>query len=467
MNYINKSILINYSKDFVDLSGDNNPLHVDKTYSRRLLYGKPVIHGVFTLLKILDFWVGNNKKRLNFNTLKVKFIKPVFNEDSLDLNISEANDNVKIQVYIKSVLSLSISFSFSLENNFNLNKGYINETPEIIIPKEISSDNLLGLTLDLNLYLHKKLFEKLFPYLFKNVSLNLMSVILASTRAVGVYCPGSNSLYSELNIKKSDSFNPKFDLNIPKIYKSLNLAKMEFKASFYSGSIKAFVRKDAQKQIKFKDVLKLIQFDLFKNEKVLVIGGSRGLGEVTAKILAAGGAKVTITYNRGKIEAENISNELNEYNACCDILKLDINNHDVLKGLKSKTFTSMFYFATPFIETSDEYELNEELLKKFNEFYVVNFYKIVQKLKIIGVKNIFYPSTIFIDELPYNLKEYSIAKMSGEIICSYINKLKDSPKIYFPRMEKMRTDQTAGLLDSETISSFPVLSKEILKFYNL
>ena len=32
-------------------------------------------------------------------------------------------------------------------------------------------------------------------------------------------------------------------------------------------------------------------------------------------------------------------------------------------------------------------------------------------------------------------------------------------------MEKMRTDQTAGLLDSETISSFPVLSKEILKFY--
>ena len=65
----------------------------------------------------------------------------------------------------------------------------------------------------------------------------------------------------------------------------------------------------------------------------------------------------------------------------------------------------MFYFATPFIETSDEYELNEELLNKFNEFYVVNFYKIVQKLKIIGVKNIFYPSTIFIDELPYNLKE--------------------------------------------------------------
>ena len=467
MNYTNNSIKINFLKDFVNLSGDNNPLHIDKTYSRRLLYGKPVIHGVFTLLKILDFWVANNKKRLNFNTLKVRFVKPVFNNDSLDLNISEENDNVKIQVYIKSVLSLSISFSFSLKNDFNINKGYINETPELNIPKEISIDQVLDLSLNLNLYLHEELFEKHFPNLFKNASLSLMSVILASTRAVGVYCPGSNSLYSELNIKKSDSFNPKFDLNIPKIYKSLNLAKMDFKASFYSGSIKAFVRKDAQKQIKFKDVLKLVRFDLFKNEKALVIGGSRGLGEVTAKILAAGGAKVTITYNRGKIEAKNVCNELNEFNACCDILKLNINNDEELNILKSNTFTSMFYFATPFIETSDEYELNEELLKRFHEFYVVNFFKIVQILKIIGVKNIFYPSTIFINELPNNLKEYSIAKMSGEMICSYINKLKGFPKVYFPRMEKMRTDQTAGLLDSETISSFPALSKEILKFYKL
>ena len=41
----------------------------------------------------------------------------------------------------------------------------------------------------------------------------------------------------------------------------------------------------------------------FANVRALVIGGSRGLGEITAKIIAAGGGDVWITYRRGKEDA--------------------------------------------------------------------------------------------------------------------------------------------------------------------
>lgn len=38
------------------LSGDRNPLHVDALAARRLLTGRPVVHGVHTLLRLLDRW---------------------------------------------------------------------------------------------------------------------------------------------------------------------------------------------------------------------------------------------------------------------------------------------------------------------------------------------------------------------------------------------------------------------------
>ncbi len=39
---------------FASLSGDFNPLHLDPLYSRRLLFGGPVVHGVHLVLYALD-----------------------------------------------------------------------------------------------------------------------------------------------------------------------------------------------------------------------------------------------------------------------------------------------------------------------------------------------------------------------------------------------------------------------------
>ncbi len=41
----------------------------------------------------------------------------------------------------------------------------------------------------------------------------------------------------------------------------------------------------------------------FTGAAALVVGGSRGLGELTAKLLAAGGGRVTITYAYGEGDA--------------------------------------------------------------------------------------------------------------------------------------------------------------------
>jgi hypothetical protein len=50
-------------------------------------------------------------------------------------------------------------------------------------------------------------------------------------------------------------------------------------------------------------------------ERALVIGGSRGLGELTAKILMVGGADVTITYALGG-DVERVADEARSGRRC-------------------------------------------------------------------------------------------------------------------------------------------------------
>src|SRR5688572_6514750 len=43
---------------FAALSGDVNPMHMDPLASRRLLTGRQVVHGIHTLLILLDRWIA-------------------------------------------------------------------------------------------------------------------------------------------------------------------------------------------------------------------------------------------------------------------------------------------------------------------------------------------------------------------------------------------------------------------------
>ena len=92
---------------------------------------------------------------------------------------------------------------------------------------------------------------------------------------------------------------------------------------------------------------------MFKNQRALIIGGSRGLGELTTKILLMGSARIYASYNQGEKEITNLKKELIEFKDKVYFKKIDVlkaNKPSILKTIKDFKPTHFYYFATPGVE---------------------------------------------------------------------------------------------------------------------
>ncbi|MGE5257302.1 MAG: MaoC/PaaZ C-terminal domain-containing protein [Hyphomicrobiales bacterium] len=58
---------------FARLSGDSNPLHMNPTTARRLLFGQPVVHGLHALLWGVDEALRTGMQALELRTVRADF----------------------------------------------------------------------------------------------------------------------------------------------------------------------------------------------------------------------------------------------------------------------------------------------------------------------------------------------------------------------------------------------------------
>ena len=94
--------------------------------------------------------------------------------------------------------------------------------------------------------------------------------------------------------------------------------------------------------------------------------------------------------------------------------------------------------------------------------YFLYFYLYFSILEQHNIKNIFYPSTIFIDRVPNGMAEYASVKAAAEILFSSLNN--NGFNIYFPRLPPLATDQTIKLYGSDAVDSCDKIYEEIIKF---
>jgi len=439
---------------FAKLSGDYNPLHMDPILARRLLFGRQVAHGLHALLWSADHYLKNQMQPLALASVKANFqagmgvgqaVTCIFNRQS------EHQVEIQLQIDSKPAAWIQIALSPPGQPPTGIFPAAKNPVPQKC--RERSLDEVAVASGSLCLYFDKESAARLFPNLVRTLPPIQLAALLATTRLVGMECPGRHSIYSGLNLTfgSGRSGVAKLNYQVTDCNKRLALLLMEVEAPGMKGQIKTFFRPKPQGQPAFAEIRHEVESEEFSAQRALIIGGSRGLGEVTAKLLAAGGAEVVITYYHGRQDAQQIVEEIVSHGAKAACLPLNV--IEPSQGLLNRVENSsrplyLYYFATPPIFGAAKGKFSSQRLNTFVEYYVTGFLRTVQTLAdaAAGLQKIFYPSSSAIEDLPLDMGEYAAAKMAGEILCDFLQKANPGLTIHKPRLPRIATDQTVSLL---------------------
>jgi NADP-dependent 3-hydroxy acid dehydrogenase YdfG len=293
-----------------------------------------------------------------------------------------------------------------------------------------------------------------------------LAALLATTRLVGMECPGLHSIYAGLDLTFSAQRcgAPELSYRAAQSHRRLALISIDVEAPGMKGRVKTFFRPAPAAQAPFADLRGEVEAGEFSGQQALVVGGSRGLGEVAAKLLAAGGAQVLLTYHRGESDANRLVEEMRAAGAAADCLPFDVRAPapapELLRRVADRRRPLfLYYFATPFIFGAVRGRFSAERFAAFSEYYVSGFLRTVEAVAEApaALEKIFYPSSAAIEELPLEMGEYAAAKTAGELLCDFLQKKNPGLAIHKPRLPRLATDQTVSLIPVSSQDPVPVL----------
>jgi hypothetical protein len=440
-------------QSFAELSGDFNPMHVDPVAARRTLVGGLAVHGIHQALAALEALLTRFARR---NTppraiagFKAQFLKPVLVGDRVALHLTKLTDDgclVTGRIDGEIVCRVSIQF------------GAISPGDEAGLPpvppgqvSEISMADLRdkagGLTLGLDLPLARQLF----PLTTAMLGPRRMAATLGLSRLVGMHCPGLHSLFAEAAVR-FDGVDGSDELayRMEEIEERYSRGVLAVRGGHLEGRLIVFFRPPPQAQPGMVQVRNVVKPGCFAESVALIIGGSRGLGEITAKIIAAGGGLPIITYNQGVTDAEKVAEEIRTHGGRCEILQLNVENARQAGRMarSRKDIRSLYYFATPKIPGRQRGFFSHDMLRRFIEIYVTSFGRLIDFAAGVSPTKlrVFYPSSVMVSEGMDKMEEYIMAKRLAEEMCDFYNQNSKKIEIVVERLPRMKTDQTNSII---------------------
>lgn len=468
------------STAFSKLSADYNPMHIDENYARRLQFGGTVIHGIHTCLKLLDDVLLNEllASTISLKELVVTFQSPVRTDNRIDYSakLDESANLLKIIAYANGCRALSLKVTYQEKmDQVGLNFTSSSQKQNKTLPDNVLFPPQIGQQIDISLIFNKKIAMELFPRCTESLPKLQLAQLLATTFVVGMKCPGLNSIFSGLKLNYMSETNWLTNNSIAyvvdKVDDRFNQVKLSVLGEKFNGSIDAFFRPQPIVQPSFSEIQKTITAEVFKNQKALIVGGTRGLGEVTAKILAAAGADVAITYFRGQDDAERVCRDIRDGGGICRYYQFDVTQSSKQEKIKLDDWRPnyIYYFATPLIEMNNTKKWDGSLFRRFCKYYVDG---LAYSLEVFGFnekksdidKYIFFPSTIYVSEYKSGFLEYATAKATGEAFCNLIHQNQQNLMFFCPRLQRLKTDQTNAITIIDADDSVSVMSQYLREF---
>jgi acyl dehydratase/NAD(P)-dependent dehydrogenase (short-subunit alcohol dehydrogenase family) len=442
---------------FARLSGDWNPMHMDPIYARRTQAGGQVVHGMHAVFWCLEQLARHDVRPPHVDSLEVSFLRPVLLGETVSARITRQNPrDLRISVDLHGLPLLRLTVKWDSLNRAEpstpqmplANRG---SAEELKSPRELHFSDISGrsgMTAVQNAITE---IGHRFPAASTWLGAPRLQALAALSYVIGMECPGLHSIFAGLAVKFADQKSaPTNTLSyaVAEIDERHRLVRIDVAGGGLAGQLEAFARMPPATQESINNIAMTVHRKEFAGDVALIVGGSRGLGEVTAKIIAAGGGNPIITYVRGANDAAAVRDEIVAFGGACTTLPYDVRK-SAKKQLRKLTLEPryVYYFATGPIFQRKWQVFQPELLEEFLALYVKGFRSLCSELleRSSGRLYVFYPSSSAVGERPQGMTEYAMAKAAGEILCRDMGRFEPRIEVIVRRLPRIRTDQTATM----------------------
>ena len=448
---------------FAYVSGDTNPLHLDPIAARRTQMGACVVHGMHAALWALE--TACRRQPLSFSHLQIKFLAPIYVGETAAATAERRPENeLRIELSVDGVLATAISLQARQSALFPVRPTFTE--PERAdwprYPIELDLKDMIGQAGSFSFAHPADVAAEDFPALCRAISSERVAAMIALSRLVGMICPGLHSILQGCTLVFTETTKREvLEYSTVEVSERMRLVRLQISGPGIDGEVVAFRRSPPTLQPTLADIATRVPPSAYIGHRVLVVGGSRGLGEVTAKVCAAGGADVHITYAAGETDARRVSQEVSRHGLRCSAHRFDIRG-DIRSQLREISFrpTHMYYFASPPIVTRHGKFMNESALAEFLFFFTNGFSKTCESLLANAADNqlrVFYPSSTSVTHPPRGFTEYAMAKAAGEALCRGMNAHIPGVQVIFSRLPRVMTDQTATIMSAQALPVLDVM----------
>lgn len=440
---------------FAHLSGDINPMHMDPVAARRTLAGTPAVHGAHTMLWCLEMLLAEVAAPVALTRIRAKFESFVHVDDIVQIALIErAISRLVAEARVEGVVAMRLVAEFGDRQPATPSPTGVSGTPQTLslaAPRDLALSEMVGQTGRLPFARPPHEVAGCFPACAAALGPQRLAALTCLSYLVGMACPGLHSIFAGFVVDLHPDAGPAqaIDFEVSAADERFRLVTMRVCGGGLTGSVSSLARTPPTEQPSIAALAGQIGRRDFSSSIALIIGGSRGLGEVAAKAIAAGGGRVILTYAIGRQDAERVTREVRDWGGICDMVQCDVTRDlDPQIGEALHLATHVYFFATPLISRRKSGMFSAPLFQEFCGVYVSAFYRLclaIQDARPQGA-SIFYPSTVFVEERPNNLTEYAMAKAAGEILCVDLGTIVPALRIVVRRLQRVATDQTAGIL---------------------
>ena len=440
---------------FAELSGDSNPIHVDRVAARRLLFGVPVVHGVAGVLTLLDAHLAHGGSAPEH--IRVAFRHPIPVGARVQVLRGPSVGGVtplilRCGTHDATLLSLE-GESHPCEQPVKDARPSTGAPADRAFADDGSLSGFVAVCTDVAAMAGR------YPAAWAGLGATRVAGFAALSRLVGMVMPGRHSLFTALDVRLVDAdarHASTLEWSVADMRVAIAPISLAVSGAGLTGTVQALFRPRPVVQPSIDEVAELVAPAEFEGTRTLVIGGSRGIGELVAKIVASGGGAVTITYARGRSDADRVVEEIRAAGYECSAVCAEADDLPTLIG-QLPAHTHVFYLATPVIGsmTFDAAKQRAE----YQRVYVGAFRALIASIHDCSwpETSVFYPSTTFVNGAPDGFEDYVEGKLAGERACEAMTDEFPDIRILVRRLPRLATDQTNALVQRPGEPALPIL----------